>query len=482
MKYISTRNNEIIVDSYEAILKGLAPDGGLFVPVKINAFTDISLLRKLSYQDLAMEVMSKIFDDIGKDELRSCIDGAYDDKFDSLDITPVIKSGDYYFLELYHGPTSAFKDVALTFLPRVLKIANDKKGDGKKVAIITATSGDTGKAALEGFRDVEGTLIKVLYPYKMVSKIQERQMSTTLGNNVEVLAVKGNFDDCQIMAKELLENFDGQNIHLSSANSINIGRLIPQIVYYFKAYFDLLNKKEISDDEKIDFVVPTGNFGDILAGYFAKKMGLPIGKLVCASNENNVLTNFMETGIYDANRKLYNTMSPSIDILVSSNFERLLYYASKDTNKVNKYMSGLKKDRLFKVDEEILEEIKKDFVGIYSTQDEAKATIKNHYDNYSYLIDTHTAVALACASKYNSENKKVVLSTASPFKFSKDVYFALNGKEIEDNLEAMDSLSSYTGLDVPCNLNKLKSLPIRFEEVIETSDMNILVKKLETEK
>lgn len=478
---ISTRNKNIKVSSYKAILEGLSLDGGLYVMNKINKIDNIYKYQNLSYQALALEIMAYVFDDIDREDLKSSIKGAYDEKFKHSDITPLVKKGNSYFLELFHGPTSAFKDIALTFLPRILSIANSKYGNKKKVAILTATSGDTGKAALEGFKDVEGTLIKVLYPYKMVSTIQERQMSTTQGSNVEVIALNGNFDDCQRLIKKILSYKKCSDMTLSSANSINIGRLVPQIVYYFKAYYDLLNKKEIKKDEKVDFVVPTGNFGDILAAYIAKKMGLPINKLVCASNKNNVLTDFINTGIYDVNRVLYNTISPSIDILISSNLERLLYFLLEDTSKVTEYMEELSKNKRYKIDEETLKKLQETFIGLWADESEVQKAIKTCYEENNYLIDTHTAVAFACSFKYRSVYKKIILATASPFKFSKDVYYSLTGVEIQDNLDAMDILAKYCDLTIPDNLRRLKNYEIRFKEVIEKDDEKTLLRKLEKE-
>ncbi len=470
MKYINTRNDREIVDSSEAIVNGLALNGGLYVPDQINKINDIYKLRYLDYKQLANSIISLFFSDV-----EDCIDKAYGDNFDSSDITPIKKVNDEYFLELHHGPTCAFKDVALQFLPHILLKSNN---DNKPIAILSATSGDTGKAALEGFRDVPNTKICILYPYKMVSTVQERQMSSTLGNNTEVLAVKGNFDDCQRLVKDILENNKLDDIHLTSANSINIARLIPQVIYYFKAYFDLLNKDEISKDELVDYYVPTGNFGDILAGYIAKLLGLPIDKLICASNSNNVLTDFLNKGIYKADRPLYNTMEPSIDILVSSNLERLLYLKSKDTNLVNRLMEDLRKNKEYQISEELLSSIKQDFKGIYVKENEVKKIIKEYYDKYNYLIDPHTAVALMAAKKDNSKNKKVILSTASPFKFSKDVYKCLTEKEINDDLNAIETLEKYTNLKAPNSLSNLKNMEVRFKEVIEKDDKDIIINKL----
>lgn len=474
MYFISSRNINEKVDSKKAIINGLASDGGLYVPSSINKIDDIYSLANLSYKDLAYKIISIFFDDLDQTKLKDAINKAYSDNFSSKEVTPLKKVNDKYFLELYHGPTSAFKDVALQFLPRVLSICADEK----EIVILSATSGDTGKAALEGFKDVDNTRILILYPYKMVSTIQERQMSTTLGNNTEVLAIKGNFDDCQKLVKDILENNKFEDIHLTSANSINIARLIPQIVYYFKAYFDLLNKNEIKKNELVDFVVPTGNFGDILAGYIAKQLGLPIDKLVCASNENNVLTDFINTGIYNSNRDLINTIAPSIDILVSSNLERLLYLKSNDDKLVKELMDSLKNNKEYKIKNDLLNSIKEDFIGICDNENDSRNIIKKYYESYNYLMDTHTAVAAYASDKYNTNNKQVILSTASPFKFSKDVYYALTNRTLEDNLECMEELSKYTKLNIPYNLANLKNLDVRFKEVINKEYKEIIINKL----
>ncbi len=470
MQYINTRNKNEIVDENSAIINGLAKDGGLYVPIKIDKIDDIYKLKNYDYKKLAKYIIGLFFN-----EIDECVEKAYGDNFDSEDITPIKKVNNDYILELYHGPTCAFKDVALQFLPHILVKANN---DDKPIVILSATSGDTGKAALEGFKDVPGTKICVLYPYKMVSIVQERQMSTTKGNNTNVIAIKGNFDDCQRFVKDILENNQNQDIHLTSANSINIARLIPQVVYYFKAYFDLLNKEEIIKDELVDYYVPTGNFGDILAGYIAKLLGLPIGKLVCASNRNNVLTDFLNDGIYKANRPFYNTMEPSIDILVSSNLERLLYLKSKDTNIVKDLMEQLSKNKEYQISKELLDSIKEDFKGIYVNEEEVKETIKEYYDKYNYLVDPHTAIALKASLKDDNDHKKVILSTASPFKFSKDVYYCLTNKQIPDDLKAIDILAKYTNLKAPNSLDNLKNLEVRFDKVIEKSAKQTIVDSL----
>ncbi len=478
MKFISTRNKKEIVSSKEAIINGLSRDGGLYVPEKINLIGDLQRLKALDYRALALEIIGAVFDDLDKGNLKKVIDAAYGENFASQDVTPVKKVNGKYFLDLTGGPTSAFKDVALQFLPRVLSMLND---DGKKIVILTATSGDTGKAALEGFKNLDGTAITVLYPHQMVSTIQERQMSTTDGANTKVIAVRGNFDDCQRMVKEILENEAFEDIHLTSANSINIARLVPQIVYYFMAYFDLLNGGEITENEKIDFIVPTGNFGDILAGFLAKRMGLPVNKLVIASNKNNVLTGFVETGCYDANRVLYNTMSPSIDILVSSNLERLLYLLSEDDGLVAGFMKGLKENRKYQVDEKLHGKLQEDFLAFDATETECEEVIRRYFSEFGFLMDPHTSVAVRASEKYETPCKQVILSTASPFKFSKDVYRALTGNEIEDNLSAMDILKEYSGKEIPKNLEKLKELPVIHEKVIEKTDKKVVIDSLRSE-
>ena len=472
MQYINSRNANEIVDSKTAIINGLAHNGGLYVPQEINKIDDIYKLKDLDYKQLASNIISIFFSEL---DINDCVNKAYGNNFDNVDITPLKKINDDYFLELYHGPTCAFKDVALQFLPHVLTKSNS---DDKPIVILSATSGDTGKAALEGFKDVDNTRICVLYPYKMVSIVQERQMSTTSGNNTNVIAVKGNFDDCQRIVKEILEDNKLDNIHLTSANSINIARLIPQVVYYFKAYFDLLNKQEIKQDELVDYYVPTGNFGDILAGYIAKKLGLPVNKLVCASNKNNVLTDFLNNGIYKADRPFYNTMEPSIDILVSSNLERLLYLKSKDDKLVKELMESLKTNKEYKISNELLSSIKEDFIGVDAKEDEVKQVIKEYYDKYHYLIDPHSAVALVASKKVNSTNKKIILSTASPFKFSKDVYKCLTNEEIDDDLNAIETLENYTNLKAPDSLSSLKNKEVRFKEVIDIQDKEYLLKVL----
>ena len=464
----STRSKNGLVSSAEAIVQGLAPDGGLYCPQKIGQL-DYHEFKDASYEEIALRVISALFPDFHQEELAKDIRLAYADSFRTDEITPLVKKGDAYYLELWHGPTCAFKDIALTLLPKLLKSAYRALQIQKDIVILTATSGDTGKAALEGFKDEEHVFIKVLYPHQMVSLTQEMQMRTTGGNNTEVLAVKGNFDDCQRTVKAIMENHpDYKHLLLSSANSINIGRLAPQVVYYFKAYLDLLKKNEIKDGEAIDFIVPTGNFGDILAGYLAKEMGLPVHKLICASNKNNVLEDFIHTGVYDANRPLYNTASPSIDILVSSNLERLLYLMSQDTELIAELMQELKEKRCYRIPSSLLEKIQSVFAGYSCSEEEVKKTIQEVYQNDHYLIDPHTAVAACALKKYSdTEHKHVVLSTASPYKFSAAVYEAITKESIPEDLDAMDRLFDITHQEIPRPLSLLKEAEIRFSEVLE---------------
>ena len=470
MRYINTRNKEEIVGFKEAVIKGLASNGGLYVPY-INKINDIYKLKKLPYKELAKKILNEFIDY----DISAYLEKAYGNNFDNKEICPLKQVGSNYFLELFHGPTLAFKDIALQLLPYLLTSSNLLKKD---IAILSATSGDTGKAALEGFKNVKNTKIVILYPYNRISKIQERQMISTSGNNVNVLAVNGNFDDCQTLVKNILENSHSSQIQLTSANSINIGRLLPQIVYYFSSYFILLNKNEIKKDEKIDYYVPTGNFGNILAGYIAKEMGLPINKLICCSNANNVLTNFINKGIYDIQRPLLKTMEPSIDILISSNLERLLFLKSNDDQLIEELMVKLKKEQKYQIPTKLLNDIQKDFIGEWANEKQVKEAIKEVYTNYHYLIDPHTAIAYAISKKIKTKNKKVILATASPFKFSKDIYECLTDKKINDDLNAIDILEAYSQIKAPSNLKILKDLPIRFNKIINIDDKEKIIEEL----
>lgn len=478
--FISSRNKYEKCTAKEAIIKGLSKDGGLFVPENFGTEKfDIADFINLSYQEMAYKVMSLFFDDFTKDELETCIKKAYEKNFSSDDISPVSKIGKDYMLELYHGPTSAFKDIALTILPYLLKTAY--KDENKKIYILTATSGDTGKAALEGFKNVEGTYITVFYPNKGVSLIQEKQMNTTVGNNVEVVSINGNFDDCQKLVKTCYEKIESSEVQLSSANSINIGRLIPQVVYYFKAYSDLVKKQEIEINEKVNFVVPTGNFGNILAGYFAKVLGCPIDKLICASNENNILTDFIKTGVYDRNREFFTTISPSMDILISSNLERLLFILSDyDDVKIAKYMESLAKTGKYVIDRDLLTEIQKTFEAYYCSEEECRTTIRDVFNEDKRLIDTHTAVAYAASKKIRNGNKNIILSTASPYKFCNNVLSSLKGYRKKNEFDAMRELENLSGEQAPKNLKEIENIPNLHNKNIEIKDgINIVLERIE---
>ena len=420
-------------------------------------------------------------DDFTKEELLDYAKSAYINNVFPEAVAPLSEvTANTSVLELWHGPTAAFKDFALSIMPRLLTASLRKLGETRTVLILVATSGDTGKAALEGYRDVDGIKIKVFYPVDGVSKVQKLQMATQLGNNVDVCAIKGNFDDAQTGVKkifsdtEIAEELNNRGFMLSSANSINWGRLAPQIVYYFSAYCELIKRGRIKYGDKIDFCVPTGNFGNILAGYIAKKMGLPVGKLICASNANNILTDFMNTGVYDRNRKFHTTISPSMDILISSNLERLIYFVAGSGTVVN-CMKSLADTGAYTIDSDILAEINKDFCGYYADENSTNETIANIYDNYNYLCDPHTAVGMYCADKYteenNSTNEIVLLSTASPFKFAASVYKALTKCMPPEGYEALSALSDLTSLPISTPLTGLDKRNVRFDRVCEPSEM-----------
>lgn len=450
MKFLSTRNSNLKISSRVAIINGIAEDGGLFIPESFPSFNIMENLN-LSYTELAHKILSLYLTDFNSDDLLKIIEKSYESFEDG--IVKVSYKKDFY-LELYHGRTSAFKDFALCLLPNLLSYAKKSLGINEKTLILTATSGDTGKAALEGFYNTEDIDILVLYPTEGVSSIQKAQMDTTGSLNSKVISIDGNFDDAQTGVKkifndeEVKEKLKRQNINLSSANSINIGRLIPQIVYYFYAYADLVNNKKISVGDKISFCVPTGNFGDILAGYYAKKMGLPIDKLVIASNENNVLTDFFETGTYDANRELVKTISPSMDILISSNLERLLYHKSSD-KVVREKMEDLKNEGVFEFDGDFDE-----FLCGYTTEEETKKTISKVFKKEGYLMDPHTGVAKNIVDKLGLQNT-VILSTASPYKFSSSVLEALGEEVSHDEFENINLLHKITGVKIPSEVKKL---------------------------
>lgn len=474
MEYQSTRS-KLKTDSVHAVLQGLAPDGGLFADPSIEKITfDWKSCLKKDTQSMAVMILQALLPDFK--DMESLVSQAYKGKFETEDLTPVVKVGNYHILELFRGPTSAFKDVALSMLPRLVTAARTQTGMEQEITILTATSGDTGKAALEGFKDVPGTRIIVFFPDSGVSEVQQMQMTTQEGSNVCVCAVKGNFDDCQRGVKqafsELRETLKDSPFTLSSANSINIGRLAPQVVYYFAAYRDMIADGTIKEGDKVDYCVPTGNFGDILAGYYAKLMGLPVGKLICASNANNVLTDFINTGKYDRKRPFYKTDSPSMDILVSSNLERLLFLASgRNEEQVSKWMASLNEKGEFTVDEKTLSYIKESFEAGYCDQEETEKAIYNCWNENHYLIDPHTAVAYSVAEKRESTNPVVVLSTASPYKFPQAVLRALGESEEGNGFDLMKRLNEVSGVQIPKNLSTLEGKKIRFNESIERDEI-----------
>lgn len=475
MKFRSTRGLEKEIPSAEAIINGIAKDGGLYVPDEFpKVYDKLKENTNIKYEELAFKVINEYFTDIDDAELMGAINDAYNNRFDVK-----VKNN---FLELYHGPTCAFKDAALLFLPQIMKRAKKNQGIKEEVTILTATSGDTGKAALEGFAGVDGFKVVVYYPKNGVSAIQERQMSSQEGDNVKVMGIKGNFDDAQTGVKQIFGDDDfkaklaQKGYILSSANSINIGRLVPQIVYYFYGYFNLVNQGVIKLDDKINVVVPTGNFGNILAGYYAKQMGLPIDKFICASNENKVLTDFFETGVYDKKRELILTESPSMDILVSSNLERLLYEASgRNPEIVSELMNSLNAKGVYEVNDKVKSFIK-EFYGNFATTDEVYAAIKEEYEKENYVMDTHTAVAHVVKNKYVKETgddkPALVLSTASPYKFPRSICNALNidVKDIDD-FKVLTKLHEETKTDIPKNLANLENAKVLHDEVWDKSQM-----------
>ena len=487
-EFASTRNKRNTVSAHEAVIKGLADDGGLYTPLSVNARIDPKEVLNQPYQKIAAKVIGSILDDYSEEEINDCVNGAYDEKFDTEEIVPLNKISDGYLMELWHGPTSAFKDIALTILPRLLTRAYQKENRNDTIAILTATSGDTGKAALSGFADVPHTAITVFYPEVGVSPVQKKQMQTSKGKNVDVIAVKGNFDDCQRMVKQAVNDPEVKaslhNVQISSANSINIGRLVPQITYYYSSYAKLCEQGEIRPGDEINFVVPTGNFGDILAGYFAKLLGLPVHKLICASNTNNVLTDFLKTGTYSIHRQFHTTMSPSMDILISSNLERLLFLMSDyDDAFVKDAMEKLSRDGSYTIPADLHQKITSVFSGYWSSEEECVETIHDLWNNEHVLIDPHTSVALHAMRQYRKETGDqrpcVVLSTASPYKFCKDVLHCIDEESISDDFEAMDRLHEITGVKVPSNLSELKNLPVRFNRSIEIKDgMHVIAERM----
>ncbi len=491
MFYNSTRNSDVKVNSAQAITQGISADGGLFVPEEIPVLTpdEIKAVGEMKYADKAAFVFSKFLTDFTEAEIRYCTDNAYSTKnFETESIAEIAHLFDgTYMLELWHGPTCAFKDMALQILPYFLTTSAKKINLDKKIVILVATSGDTGKAALEGFKDVEGTSILVFYPEDGVSPMQKRQMKTQEGNNVGVCALKGNFDDCQNGVKaiftdsEVKKALDDNGMMFSSANSINWGRLVPQIVYYISAYAELVKDGEIALGEKVNIVVPTGNFGNILAAYYAKHMGIPVNKLICASNINNVLTDFINTGVYDRNRQFYATVSPSMDILISSNLERLLYIMTDKNDKlINEWFGKLAAEGKYEVSDDVKAKLLDEFSAGYCDDEHTKAAIHEIYEKYSYTCDTHTAVAVKVYEDYKKSTgdttKTIIASTASPYKFSAAVLESLEGKNSDiSEYDKVDRIAELSKLPVPAALADLKNKPERFGDVIAKDDQKSYV-------
>lgn len=485
--YNSTRSKKNPVKASEAILKGLSEDGGLFVPDRIPVLDKTpEELSQMTYGQVAYEVMKLYLTDFTEQELKTCIAKAYDDKFDTEEIAPIVEAGGAYYLELFHGATIAFKDMALSILPHLLTTSAKKNQVKNEIVILTATSGDTGKAALSGFADVEGTRIVVFYPKNGVSRIQERQMVTQKGKNTYVVGIHGNFDDAQTGVKqifgdkELAACMDEKGFQFSSANSINIGRLVPQIVYYVYAYARLLKEERIGSGEKINVVVPTGNFGNILAAFYAKQMGLPIDRLICASNENKVLFDFFRSGTYDRNREFVLTSSPSMDILISSNLERLIYrIAGNDPDKNRELMRALSNGGRYTVTDEMKAQLV-DFYGNYADEEETARTIHDLYENTEYVIDTHTAVASCVYRKYREETKDtkpaVIVSTASPYKFTRSVITAIDHKyDTMEDFELVDELAGISKVKIPKAIEEIRKAPVLHDHICEKTQMKQMV-------
>ena len=490
MWYLSTRNEKIRKTPAEAILKGIADDGGLYMPECFcSAKFPMDSLTEMSGKEISAKVLSLLFSgdsmfpeaEDKAEAFLGAVKRGYDGKFDDEDYAPLAKVGNAFVMELYHGPTCAFKDVALQLLPQLVAEAKRATGMKDEIVILTATSGDTGSAALSGFSDVDGTKIIVFYPKHGISAVQERQMVSCKGKNTCVVAVEGNFDDAQSGVKNIFATLDlPEGVKLSSANSINIGRLAPQVAYYFKAYKDLIYGNEIKMGDKVNFIVPTGNFGDILAGYFAMKMGLPVGKLVCASNENKVLTDFFENGVYNKNRDFHVTKSPSMDILISSNLERLLYLVC-GAEKCAAYMKDLKEKGEYKITKEELDAIKSVFDAGFANDETTLDVIKSVYEKHGYIMDTHTAVAWKVYEDWAKENengyKSVVLSTASAYKFSNSVMNAI-GKEYDDEFDALEKLNAITGAKIPGSLVGIKEKPVVHKNVVKKEEMLTFVRDM----
>ncbi len=487
MKYKSTRGSGDIKSSAQAIIRGLAEDKGLYVPESFPKLPfEVKDMVGKRYQDVASAVIKAFFTDYTDEEMQACISGAYDTKFEADDVVEIKEACGAYFLELYHGKTAAFKDMALSILPYLLTTAMKKEKEDKKICILTATSGDTGKAALEGFADVPGTEIIVFYPNEGVSEVQERQMVSQEGKNTHVFAINGNFDNAQSGVKKIFndsvmaEELAKKGVKLSSANSINIGRLVPQVAYYVYSYIKLVERGVVKDGDAINIVVPTGNFGNILAAYYASKMGIPVNKFICASNENKVLTDFINTGVYDINREFHLTNSPSMDILISSNLERLLYHLSGDNGEeIRSLMTSLDDKKVYEVDEKIKSGLNV-FYGGFATIDETNDAIGKAYKNDGYLMDTHTAVAYKVYDDYREKTgdmtPAIIASTASPYKFADSVAKAIGLGKCKDGFEYLKEVHKETGVPVPAGLKELENKKILHTGVLEIDQMADAVK------
>lgn len=485
MKFLSTRNKNNKKTFSEALIKGISEEGGLFVPENFPVLSPelTDKLRDADYCGRAAMILGLFADELGAEKIESIVEAGYGGKFDEDEPAPLLKLDDgLFFLELFHGPTLAFKDLALQLLPHLLAEAKTVTGQKSRTLILTATSGDTGKAAMDAFKDAENTGILVFYPAGGVSKMQRLQMTTQEGGNISVAAVEGNFDDCQRAVKEVMSDkaFIAQaekaGAVFGSANSINIGRLLPQIVYYFSSYADMLNSGEIKKGQKINFAVPTGNFGDILAGFYAKQMGLPINKLICASNTNNILTDFFTTGVYDTRREFHKTISPSMDILVSSNLERLIFELSgRDDKKTSELFETLKTEGIYKIDEEWRKAAEKDFFAWYADEETTKKTIESFFDEYDYLLDPHTATAVAANEKYRrmtfDETPSVIVATAHPYKFASAVYEAVMDIAESDNFRAAAELEDISAIEIPESIAALKSKKILHTKTVKKENI-----------
>lgn len=479
MHYQSTRNTQLRLNSLDALNQGLSKDGGLLVPLSFPIF-NLEAFLSMDYPSISTHILSAFFDEFDPQDLARCIREAYTGSFSSPAITPLVKVGNTYVLELFHGPTAAFKDIALQLLPRLLAQIKKDRHDSKLTAILTATSGDTGSAAINGFKDVPGFTITVFYPETGISQIQRKQMTTINARNVHAYGLKGNFDDAQRGVKDIFERSSEFPMALSSANSINIGRLLPQVAYYFKAYSDLVNSSDIRLGDEIVFSVPTGNFGNILAGYIAKSCGCPIKKLLCASNENDVLTDFLETGTYNRNRPFKVTSSPSMDILVSSNLERLLYWLSGcDDTMIKTFMNDLKIKGSYTLKQDAFERLQSIFIGTRTTEDQCSKVIRDVFEQSGYLLDPHTSVGMHAAKRYqesNPEDTVVVCATASPYKFPITVLKALDVSPSEDEFKNLDTLYEMTHVPIPEFLRQLSEKPEVHTRIIDPKDMEKTIK------